>query len=170
MIDTERCHLRRFEEKDLDAFMEYRNNALWMQYQGFKGLGKEAYCSVLLAAFNLDKGVQIAIIHKAEQRLIGDLYMKQDGNELWIGYTIHPMMAGQGYAYEAVNGMLAWIRKQGFRRVRALTLPQNLASIKLLKKLKFGFEGTNDVGEELYALDLSRATDGGAQPEAGASL
>jgi len=36
-FETRRCHIRPFEEGDIEAFMSYRNNLDWMRLQGFKG-------------------------------------------------------------------------------------------------------------------------------------
>ena len=51
--------------------------------------------------------------------------------------------------------MIAWIRGKGIEKILAATLPQNIPSINLLKKLKFNFVGMNEHGEEVYTLDLN---------------
>lgn len=40
-------------------------------------------------------------------------------------------------------------------RSLAATLPENIPSINLLKKLKFSFVGMNEHGEEIYTLDFN---------------
>jgi len=155
LIDTSRCQIRNFEEKDLDQFMMYRNDASWMRYQGFKGLTKQEYRKVLLREFSLHEGVQLAIVLKDKDCLIGDIYLKQEANTIWFGYTINPIYAKQGYAYEAASEIITWISKKGIGKIFAATLPENTPSISLLKKLKFKFVGMNDYGEEIYAFDLN---------------
>ncbi len=155
LIETSRCLIRNFEEKDINEFMSYRNDEFWMRYQGFKGQTEREYKNVLLKEFELQKGAQLAIVLKDSGCLIGDIYLKQEADSLWIGYTISPSHARRGYAYEAVNGMIAWIREKGIEKILAATLPENIPSINLLKKLRFNFVGMNEHGEEVYTLDLN---------------
>lgn len=155
LVETNRCLIRNFEEKDLDAFMAYRNDAFWMRYQGLKGLTKEEYRKILLKEFVLREGSQLAIVLKDSDCLIGDLYLKQEADALWLGYTITPLRAGQGYAFEAVNGIIAWAKEQGFPKLFAAAMPENTPSICLLKKLKFIFVGMDEYDEEVYSFDLN---------------
>lgn len=155
LIETGRCLIRNFEEKDIDEFMSYRNDEFWMRYQGFKGLTKQEYKKVLLKEFVLHEGAQLAIVLKDSGCMIGDIYLKQEDNSLWFGYTISPIHARKGYAYEAANGIMSWIREKGIDKIFAAALPENIPSINLLKKLKFSFAGMNEYGEEVYTLDFN---------------
>lgn len=150
LIETRRCLIRNFEEKDINKFMSYRNDEFWMRYQGFKCLAEQEYKKVLLKEVALNEGAQIAIVLKDNDCLIGDIYLKQEADSLWFGYTISPLYARLGYAYEAANGMIAWIREKGIDKILAATLPENIPSINLLKKLKFSFVGMNEHGEEIF--------------------
>ena len=73
-IYSKRCVIRPFNADDIEPFMAYRNDAEWMQYQGFKGLTKEAYAEALLGNASLTQGMQLAAIDTATGTLIGDLY------------------------------------------------------------------------------------------------
>ena len=152
-IKTKRCTVRRFEKDDLDDFMQYRNDENWMQFQGFKGLTKQMYAKELLSEPSFLKGVQLAIINNTTNRLIGDIYLKRENCTFWIGYTISPFHAKQGYAYEVLVAIIAWLKQKGCIRINAGVSPENLASINLLKKLKFTFL-SSDEGEHIYILDL----------------
>jgi len=154
-IKTERCTVRRFEKENLDDFMKYRNDENWMQFQGFKGLTKQMYAKELLGEPSLLKGVQLAIINNATNRLIGDIYLKRDHDTFWVGYTISPFHAKQGYAYEVLSAIVAWVKQKGCVRINASVSPENLPSINLLKKLKFTFL-SSDEGEHIYILDLQK--------------
>jgi RimJ/RimL family protein N-acetyltransferase len=151
---TERCLVRGFEEQDLGAFAAYRNDLSWMRYQGFKGLTEAEYRAALLGRHSTEDGVQLAIVLTASGQLIGDLYLKREAGNDWIGYSVSPRYAGQGYAREAVRGLIARLGEQGAERISASTLPENTASRSLLKKLGFAFAGTDTNGEELYTLEL----------------
>ncbi|MGX2959720.1 GNAT family N-acetyltransferase [Peribacillus sp. JNUCC 23] len=155
-IKTERCTVRRFEEKDLDDFMQYRNDENWMRYQGFKGLTKQMYAKELLSELSFLKGGQLAIINNTTNRLIGDVYLKRENHTFWIGYTISPIHTKQGYAYEVLVIIIAWLKQKGCISINAGVSPGNLASINLLKKLKFTYLSKDDNGELIYTLDLQK--------------
>lgn len=151
-FETMRCLIRKFEEDDMDDFMNYRNDLAWMKYQDFKGLSKEKYLKSLLGPYALEKGTQLAIINKATGRLLGDLYVKKESKAFWIGYTISPTYAKQGFAFECVIGLISWIKEQGFYKILASVDPKNTPSINLLKKLNFSFTGIDETGDQLYEL------------------
>ena len=63
-----------------------------------------------------------------------------------IGYDIHPMYQGQGYAYEALQRMIAaafsgQLECGSLHRIQADTVPDNVASEALLLKMGFKKEG-----------------------------
>ena len=152
-FETERCRIRNFEEKDIEAFMSYRNNLDWMQYQGFKGKKYLEYKAALLKQPNFLEGVQLAVVRQQTGELIGDIYLRLEKNTCWIGYTIAPQFARQGLAFEVVLQLLQQLQQAGLTLVKAEVEAQNLASIQLLKKL--GFEQIGVDGSELiFQLDL----------------
>ncbi|BEP29883.1 GNAT family N-acetyltransferase [Helicovermis profundi] len=153
-IETQRCIIRTFLEEDINDFMIYRNNEEWMIYQGFKGLSKEEYQEILMKEFSLNDGVQLAIEEKSNKHLIGDIYLKQCEDEFWIGYTINPIYARQGYAFEAAKGIMEWIKYTGGKKIYAGVLPENIASIELLKKLGFKYTETEEDGEKIYFIKV----------------
>ena len=136
-FETERCRIRPFEESDIEAFMSYRNNLDWMQFQGFKGKKYLEYKAALLQKPKFNEGVQLAITDKQTGVLLGDLYLKLEQNTGWIGYTIAPQYARQGFAFEVVSQLLLQLQQAGLTQVKAGVEEQNLASIQLLKKLGF---------------------------------
>ena len=146
-FETQRCRIRPFEEGDIEAFMSYRNNLDWMQYQGFKGKKYLEYKAALLMQPNFNNGVQLAVVLRQTGELLGDLYLKLEKNTAWIGYTIAPQFARQGFAFEVVTQLLLELKQAGLTLVKAEVEEQNLASIALLKKLEFTQFGT--VGSEL---------------------
>lgn len=132
-ITTSRLIVRRFVREDLPSFVKYRNDLAWMRYQGFKGLSISEYAKELLYEYTVDEGVQLAIIHEQTNELIGDIYLKKEGTTFWIGYTISPLHARQGYAYETVKALLSYLKKYGTKFIKADVDQDNVASIGLLK-------------------------------------
>ena len=152
-FETKRCRIRPFNENEIEAFMSYRNNLDWMQYQGFKGKKYLEYKAALLKQPNFLEGVQLAVVRQQTGELIGDIYLRLEKNTCWIGYTIAPQFARQGLAFEVVLQLLQQLQQAGLTLVKAGVEEQNLASIQLLKKL--GFEQIGVDGSELiFQLDL----------------
>ena len=150
VFESKRCYIRPFIESDLDAFITYRDNLEWMEFQYFKGLAREEYEEILLREPSVEKGAQFAIIGKTDGALIGDIFVKKEDEACWIGYTINPIFKRQGYAYETVETMIHWIQQSypGLK-IKAGTSPENLASIQLLKKLQFTPAGMEE-GELVF--------------------
>lgn len=151
IFESERCYTRRFAESDLDAFIEYRNNAEWMKYQSFKGLSLEEYKETLLKETTLESGAQFPVVRKADQTLLGDVFIKKEDAIFWIGYTISPSFKRQGYAYEITQAMIAWIQQQGDYKIMAGVTPENHASVQLLEKLGF-IKVDEENGESIFLL------------------
>lgn len=150
VLQTARCIVRSFEERDISSFIAYRNNQKWMQYQGFKGLTETAYKETLLTDGTLFDGKQLAIVSLSTNQLIGDIFLKLEKQVLWLGYTIAPEFGRQGYAYEVVSELIHWAKSHHYT-VKAGVLAGNQASIGLLAKLGFTYLETVE-GELIYQL------------------
>ncbi|WP_411682363.1 GNAT family N-acetyltransferase [Clostridium thailandense] len=149
MIETDRCILRCFEEKDLDSFTMYRNNEEWMKYQGFKNLTKEEYRKALLVPLNMESGIQLAVALKATDNLLGDLYLIKNEKTITIGYTINPLYSRKGYISEVLKGLLPKLKTDYFDcKIIAMTEKENIASKNLLLKLGFVYDGWIDEWQE----------------------
>ncbi len=158
-IITSRCLIRPFFESDISDFMAYRNDMDWMRFQGFKGLTREEYREALLSETDEARGVQLAVIHRETDRLIGDLYYRVDGDTCWIGYTITPDSAQQGYAAEATQALLQRCACRGFHRALADVSPGNAASLALLHKLGFRYIERTADDDLLFALPLIESSE-----------
>jgi RimJ/RimL family protein N-acetyltransferase len=80
---------------------------------------------------------------KASQESAGIItYIKRDYLEHPdIGFAFLPAFAKSGYAYEATNGVLnKLISEDSLTNILAITVPGNIDSIKLLKKVGLVFE------------------------------
>jgi RimJ/RimL family protein N-acetyltransferase len=56
---------------------------------------------------------------------------------LEVGYSIFPQHRRQGYATEAVTGLLGWARQQGIDHFVASVAPDNAPSLSIIHKLGF---------------------------------
>jgi [ribosomal protein S5]-alanine N-acetyltransferase len=60
-----------------------------------------------------------------------------------LGFALLQKFHGQGYAQESAEAVMHYARNTlNLRRIKAITKPQNRASIRLLEKLGFHFEKT----------------------------
>ncbi|WP_207653901.1 GNAT family N-acetyltransferase [Clostridium sp. BSD9I1] len=145
MLETDRCIVRPFEEKDLESFMTYRNNEEWMQYQGFKNLTKDEYRKALLVPLNLEKGMQLAIVNKTTDNLLGDLYLLKEEKTITIGYSINPIYSRKGYITEVLKALLLKLKEcHSDCKIVAMTEKENIPSKNLLLKLGFVYDGWVD--------------------------
>ncbi len=151
LFESNRCYIRHFIEDDLDSFMEYRNNLDWMKFQGFKGLSKDEYkCSLFNKS--ITNGIQLAIISKQSNKLLGDIYLQQDNDACYIGYTINPKFAKNGIITEVLYSCIHYLKTKNFNQIKAGVDPLNTSSINLLKKLNFTFSHIDE--EHIYLLDI----------------
>lgn len=152
VIETDRCLLRCFEEKDLDSFMTYKNNEEWMKYQSFKNLTKDEYRKALLVPLNIEKGIQLAIANKTTDNLLGDIYLVKKEKTITIGYTINPIYSRKGYISEVLKALLPKLREcYSDCEIIAMTEKENIPSKNLLLKLGFVYdEWIDKLQSEVY--------------------
>ena len=123
--------------------------------------GKEFKCDTKpevtkwLDVLTLAQGIQLAIVNKRTQVLMGDIYLRQQCDVFWLGYTISPAYAREGYAFQVITATIGWIKENGFSLIKAGVNPENNLSIKLLIKTGFNFSGIEE-GEHIYVLDLTK--------------
>jgi RimJ/RimL family protein N-acetyltransferase len=79
--------------------------------------------------------------------------------EVEIGYFVQETERGRGVAGEAVDQFLSWLRGKGVKRVRATVRPDNVPSLRLLKRRGFVEVGTRwdeeDGLELVFTLDMT---------------
>jgi [ribosomal protein S5]-alanine N-acetyltransferase len=156
LILTERCKIRNFKESDLDFFISYRNNLNWMRYQGFKGLSKEEYRNALLLPSSPENGIQLAVADRTTDLPMGDVYIRQEPDAWWVGYTIHPDYERKGLMLEAFSGLIRYLKEsKTCAKALAGCLPENGRSRNLLLKAGFTYlYFDKESGEEVYVLNF----------------
>ncbi len=149
VLETERLTLREVEEGDAAFILDLLNSAGFIANIGDRGVRTEEEA----VAYIRDKVLGSYATHGfgmwlAEQRANGDAVglaglVKRDGlDEPDVGYAFVEMAWGQGYAQEAAAGVLRHARQAlGLRRLAAITTPENYASMAVLRKIGFAFQG-----------------------------
>ena len=135
-IETERLILRDFEDRDAEPFFEFLSDRDCCYFDGGyepESSRKSKFYRKCMKLFRLQRKERFMIELKSEQRCIGTIHLMEADNRqvyaLEIGYGICPAYQGRGYATEAVE------------MLTAQTIPQNLASLRLLARLGFQKEG-----------------------------
>jgi RimJ/RimL family protein N-acetyltransferase len=160
VLETARLALRRLSSEDAPFMLELLNDPAFLQHIGDRGVrtledarryiengpmasyerfGFGLYCMEL-------KGTQVPVG-------ICGLLKRETLQDVDVGFALLPRYRAKGYAREAVEGVLAYGRESlGLKRIVAITSPGNAASISLLAKFGFRFEGMTRLskdGEEL---------------------
>jgi RimJ/RimL family protein N-acetyltransferase len=148
VLQTQRLILRQQTSDDAAFIFSLVNDPAWLRFIGDRGVRsvedarnyilKGAMDSYSRHGFGLyltqlkDTGTPIGICGLVKRETLDDVD---------IGFALLPQFAGQGYAYESASAVMAHAKKDiGLKRVIAITHPDNVASIRLLKKLGLAFE------------------------------
>lgn len=145
IIETDRLILRKFKEKDIDILYNYRNNENCSKYQRWEDTSREYLINFIkeekLKTLNSDS-LQLAIAHKENDDLVGDVFIAFKENCITIGYTVDYKYHRQGYAYEITKELINYL-SDNFEdyEIVGLVHPENEPSKSLLEKLNFESEG-----------------------------
>jgi aminoglycoside 6'-N-acetyltransferase len=146
-VRTERLSLRRFTTADAVAFAAYRSVPEVARYQSWDA--PVSLLDALRLVEEFGRGdpeapgwFQYAI--DLDGVLIGDLGLNLHDNlrQADLGFTLSPSYQGNGYATEAVRGLLDHLyMERGLHRVSAECDARNTASARLLERVGFKQEG-----------------------------
>ena len=167
-ITTERLTLRAFALDDAAFILALLNDPDWIRFIGDRGVqtlddARRHISEKYLAAYERDGfGLMLAVRHEdgASIGMCG-LIRREGLPDVDIGFAFLPRYRGQGIALEAARAVLAHGRDVlNIKRVVAITLPENIASISLLEKLGLQFESDvvlpHDVATlRLYAINFA---------------
>ncbi|MDG5898015.1 N-acetyltransferase [Escherichia coli] len=93
----------------------------------------------------------MAIVNKMTQVLIGDIYLRQQCDVFWLGYTISPAYTRRDMQLKQLPPRLTG-KENGFSLIKAGVNPENTLSKKLRIRIGFNFSSIED-GEHIYVLD-----------------
>lgn len=145
-MHTKRLKVRNLKESDLDEFYAYRSNPEITRYQGFSTFSREDSLNFIIEHSKKmlilpGEWIQFAIEHNSNQKLVGDcaIYLHQaDSRIAEIGITISHLHQRQGYAREAMFGLMEFLFvAKGVHRIVETVDAENTASIQMLKSLSF---------------------------------
>ncbi|MBS1785279.1 MAG: GNAT family N-acetyltransferase [Acidobacteria bacterium] len=144
-LDTPRLHLRPFQLDDAAFVLRLLNEPSFIENIGDKGVrtlddARRYLTTGPMASYAAHGHGLLAVERTSDGAPIGMCgLLKRDTLEHPdLGYAFFPEAWGQGYALEAARAVLQNAKRD---RVLAIVSPGNAASIRLLEKLGFTFEG-----------------------------
>jgi ribosomal-protein-alanine N-acetyltransferase len=167
VIQTERLGLRWLADSDAEFILELLNQPSWLQFIGDRGVRNladaHAYINNGPLAMIKQHGVGLYLVElRSSKQAIGlcGLLKRETLTDIDIGFAFHPDFWGKGYAKEAAAACIEYACEfLRLDRVVAITLPENRASIALLKAIGMAYESDTSLGEsdevlQLYAKQL----------------
>ena len=140
MLEGKRVNLRIMEKEDLPFFADWYNNPkffgefVWLPQQS--RMEREKWYE------NLPADAKFFFIQKKDGKKIGTIAHFLAGSLLEIGYLLVPNERGKGYCSEAAMIMVDYLfRSKNIVRIQAHTDLRNVASQKVLEKVRFKKEG-----------------------------
>ncbi|HET6739210.1 MAG TPA: GNAT family N-acetyltransferase [Kribbella sp.] len=146
-VHTERLIVRRFSPADAERFGAYRSDPAVARFQGWEPPLRLAEAQQTVERFaqgdpEAPGWFQYAV--DLDGVLIGDVGLKLHDNLMQadLGFTLAAQYQGQGYASEAVRGLLQHLFvDRELHRVSAEADARNTASVRLLERVGFTREG-----------------------------
>lgn len=159
ILETDRLILRQPTVDDASFMLRLVNDPTWLQYIGDRNVHtlEEAKQYLLNGAIKsfADHGFGFGMVCLKETDTCIGLcgFVKRPFlDDVDIGFAFLPAFTRQGYAYEIANATLHYgFTQLQLPRIIAITTPDNLASIQLLKKIGLHYEKAILVeGEALF--------------------
>lgn len=146
ILETPRLILREKVLEDAPFFMALNSDPLVVQYTGdgpFKDLAEaEAIVNYVIGQYRRNGYGRWLVSLKETGGPLGWCGLKyhDDGGDTDIGYRLMQKYWGKGYATEASRACLAYgFEHLGLSRIIGRVVPENTASIRVLKKLGMTF-------------------------------
>ena len=149
LIKTERTTIKPITLEDAPFMLELTNTPGWLKYIGDRNIHSvsdaENYLSKSYFSSLKSFGFTYYLISLHDKTPIGICgFLKKDYLENPdFGFAFMPEYHGKGYGFEAGKVVLDYgMNELNLSKVDAITVPENIASIKLLEKLGFDLVGT----------------------------
>jgi len=148
VLETERLILRKLSTDDAEFILELLNEPSFLRYIGDKGVrnlddARQYILNGPVESYERN-GFGLYLVELKEARLpIGmcGLVKRESLTDPDVGFAFLPAHWLKGYAVESAAAVLAFAREAlGLKRVLGITLPDNLGSINVLKKIGLKFE------------------------------
>jgi ribosomal-protein-alanine N-acetyltransferase len=159
MFETERLILRQFEEADVNSIAAMRADARFMRFIKAPEARREtvSWMRMVSRYWETDNFGFWAVVLKETNEVIGwsGTWLLWETKEPEIGFAVTPAYWGKGLGTEAASFALKYtFENRSAETVIALTMPENLASRRVMEKLGMHFDDEKYYGS--YGLTLAR--------------
>ncbi|MBC7774778.1 MAG: GNAT family N-acetyltransferase [Phycisphaerae bacterium] len=141
---TDRLSILPLTENDHHFIYELVNTEGWLTFIGNRNVESPAAASDHILKILDNEKVRYWVVRLQENQMpLGVVtFIQRDYLEHPdIGFAFLPNFSGNGYAYEATKAVLdALIAQENLSHILATTIPENVRSIHLLKKIGLDFE------------------------------
>ena len=142
-INTDRLLIQTITEADHEFIRQLVNTQGWLQFIGDRHVYSKEEALAYIRKINTTQDLRYWVVRLKEDTPIGLIsFLKRNYLQHFdIGFAFLPAYCGQGYAYEAANAVLQIVKQlPEYATILATTVPGNVNSVKLLKKLGLIFE------------------------------
>jgi len=148
ILETDRLLIRRFDLTDADFILELLNSPDWLKFIGDRNVKTIEEAEVYLvngpiASYEANGfGLCLVVLKDGEIPIGACGLLKRDFLEdADLGFAFLPGYIGKGFGYESATAIIAYAQSQlNISKILAFTIPENVASIKLLEKTGFHYE------------------------------
>lgn len=149
-LSTKRLMLRKMQLSDSDSLFQIWSNPEVIKFMNIDRFTDKKQVKEMILLFDkLSKentAIRYSIIELESNKIIGSCgynILDFENAKTEIGYEINKHYWGKGYAPEAISCLVKYaFNDLKLNRIEAKVEPENVNSIKVLKKLNFLFEGT----------------------------
>lgn len=144
MIKTHRLTIRRLDLSDCDDYFEIFGNPAIARYDDFDPITAaetRANIELIIDRYHRnDNDLEFGVELRDEKKVVGVLALLLEADAVYIGFHFNERYQGRGLASEAVAAFLPWLQKTYPLPVKAVTDPDNHASMRVLEKMGFRLE------------------------------
>jgi ribosomal-protein-alanine N-acetyltransferase len=152
-IITGRLIIQPLSITDDNFILELVNTEGWIKFIGNRNVTSKTEAGAYIQKILENKNISYWVVKlKNSHDSIGIItYIKRDYLQHHdIGFAFLPNFSKHGYAYEATTAVLnKLISERNLSYILATTVPENINSIKLLKKIGLAFEKEMEVESEI---------------------
>ncbi len=160
-LQTKRLKIRPINLNDALFIQKLVNSEGWLKYIGGRDINnkKEAENYIQLILNNPNFSYNIFELKESNKPIGIVTFLKREEHDFPdIGFAILPKFERQGYTFEAGRAYITNLQKfSTTETIIAITLPNNVKSINLLKKLNFNFSHTYKFANEdvsIFSLNI----------------
>ncbi len=146
-LETNRLILRRYNEKDIDAFYEIIHDEKLQNYIAFPSLTIDQeleYIKNCMKNVDIDQCEKWSIVLKESNETIGNISVNtvvKKHNYCVIGYVIRYDYWGKGYAAESLKAVSDYLLDSGYYLVECTCNELNKQSARVMEKAGFTKDG-----------------------------